>query len=78
MHREEHREIAPELPLRPRGAKGSARRGSTPGKGRLLRVTVSIGVARCADRHTSADQVVKSADKAMYRAKQSGRNRVVA
>ncbi len=65
-------------PLRPANAKGSARRGKTPPRPRELRVTVSIGVARCADRHTPAEQVVKSADKAMYRAKQAGRNRVVA
>jgi GGDEF domain-containing protein len=64
--------------LRPGSAKGAARRGSSSGAARQLRVTVSIGVARCADRQTSVDQVVKSADKAMYRAKQSGRNRVVA
>jgi diguanylate cyclase (GGDEF)-like protein len=64
--------------LRPRSEKGAAKRGRTSAAGKQLRVTVSIGVARCADRRTTADQVVKSADKAMYRAKQSGRNRVVA
>lgn len=64
--------------LRPGSAKGAARRGSSSGGARQLRVTVSIGVARAADRHTRVEQVVKSADKAMYRAKQSGRNRVVA
>ncbi len=65
--------------LRPGSAKGASRRGSSSsGAARQLRVTVSIGVARAADRQTSVDQVVKSADKAMYRAKQSGRNRVVA
>lgn len=64
--------------LRPGGAKGAARRGRASAAGRQLRVTVSIGVARCADRQTTAEDVIKSADKAMYRAKQSGRNRVVA
>jgi GGDEF domain-containing protein len=64
--------------LRPRSEKGAAKRGRASAAGKQLRVTVSIGVARCADRRTTADQVVKSADKAMYRAKQSGRNRVVA
>jgi diguanylate cyclase (GGDEF)-like protein len=64
--------------LRPASARGAAKRGRTSAAGKQLRVTVSIGVARCPDRRTTADQVVKSADKAMYRAKQSGRNRVVA
>ena len=64
--------------LRPKAAKGAAKRGKAPARSRQLRVTVSIGVARCADRNTTAEQVVKSADKAMYRAKQAGRNRVVA
>jgi GGDEF domain-containing protein len=64
--------------LRSGNKKGPAKRGRASAAGRQLRVTVSIGVARCTDRHTSADQVVKSADQAMYRAKQSGRNRVVA
>lgn len=64
--------------LRPTGAKGAAKRGRASAAGRQLRVTVSIGVARCADRQTTPDHVVKSADKAMYRAKQGGRNRVVA
>jgi diguanylate cyclase (GGDEF)-like protein len=64
--------------LRSASAKGAAKRGRGSAAGKQLRVTVSIGVARCADRRTTAEQVVKSADKAMYRAKQSGRNRVVA
>jgi GGDEF domain-containing protein len=63
---------------RPPGAKGAARRGRAGGDGRRLRVTVSIGVARSGPRGGDVDEVVKSADKAMYRAKQKGRNRVVA
>lgn len=64
--------------LRPRPAKGKARRGTGAGSRRTLRVTISVGLARSGGRGTSPDDVVKSADKAMYRAKQSGRNRVVA
>jgi diguanylate cyclase (GGDEF)-like protein len=41
-------------------------------------VTVSVGVACCAaSRDTTPEQLPRQADKALYRAKQSGRNRVV-
>ena len=40
-------------------------------------VTVSIGVADRADRGTGPQQVLKAADKALYRAKSAGRNRVM-
>ncbi|MFN2572074.1 MAG: diguanylate cyclase [Gemmatimonadales bacterium] len=49
-------------------------------KGRKSRqaivITVSIGVAERNSRHTTPDQVVLAADKALYRAKEAGRNRV--
>jgi diguanylate cyclase (GGDEF)-like protein len=49
-------------------------------KGRRTRqqitITVSIGVAERNHRHASPDQVVQAADKALYRAKEAGRNRV--
>jgi len=51
-------------------------------KGRKTReaivITVSIGVAEKNHRHSSPDQVVQAADKALYRAKEAGRNRVSA
>ncbi len=51
-------------------------------KGRKTReqivITVSIGVAEKNSRHATADQVVQAADKALYRAKEGGRNRVSA
>lgn len=65
-------------PLRPRQAKGAARRGRGAAAGRTLRVTISVGVAAGGGRAATAEQVVKSADRAMYRAKQQGRNRVMA
>jgi diguanylate cyclase (GGDEF)-like protein len=41
-----------------------------------IMITVSIGVAERNHRNTSPDQVVQAADKALYRAKEAGRNRV--
>ena len=41
-----------------------------------LSVTASIGVASSGSEKTSADEVVQAADKALYRAKAGGRNRV--
>jgi len=41
-----------------------------------ITITVSIGVAERNHRNSSPDQVVQAADKALYRAKEAGRNRV--
>ncbi len=41
-----------------------------------ISVTVSIGAAQPSGRHRSVEQVLQAADQALYRAKQSGRNRV--
>jgi GGDEF domain-containing protein len=41
-----------------------------------LSVTASIGVASSTEKSASPDEVVKAADKALYRAKDGGRNRV--
>jgi diguanylate cyclase (GGDEF)-like protein len=46
------------------------------GPGKRVPVTVSIGVAEKDQRHAKADQVVKAADRALYRAKDGGRNQV--
>jgi diguanylate cyclase (GGDEF)-like protein len=70
-------------------ARGSERRAATRSKGHGARrrmqsrsgelsVTVSIGVAESSSRMREAEQVIQAADKALYRAKQSGRNRVEA
>ena len=57
-----------------RKRKSSSSRATPPG-GRQLAVTVSIGVAQ-AQGAALPDAVVKAADKALYRAKEDGRNRV--
>ena len=47
----------------------------TVGKAKL-QVTVSIGAAMRNDKLASADEVIKAADQALYKAKRGGRNRV--
>jgi diguanylate cyclase (GGDEF)-like protein len=42
----------------------------------LGRVTISLGVASWPDQALSPEELLKAADKALYRAKQKGRNRV--
>ena len=41
-----------------------------------LDVTVSIGLAACNSAHETIERVAGAADAALYRAKESGRNRV--
>lgn len=56
--------------VRQKGKKGTKKsRGKT-------KVTISIGVAERDNKNTTAHQVIKAADKALYRAKNKGRNRV--
>ncbi len=57
---------------RRRPAKPKAKR-KTP---RKVSVTVSIGVAEPGGRAHGSEQVIKAADKALYRAKEGGRNQV--
>lgn len=59
---------------RPRKKPDAPRTRSDPR--RAVVVTVSIGVAECNDRHAKPDQVIKAADRALYRAKEAGRNQV--
>jgi GGDEF domain-containing protein len=61
---------------RPRdGRTGKDRRG-TRGEGATVSVTVSIGVAENGDGHTTSADVIKAADRALYKAKHQGRNLV--
>jgi diguanylate cyclase (GGDEF)-like protein len=56
-------------PTRPRDLRAES-------SGSELSVTVSIGVAEAGPKTQEAEQVVQAADKALYRAKKAGRNRV--
>jgi diguanylate cyclase (GGDEF)-like protein len=58
-----------------RRAKGARKPGRRFGPSLTLSVTVSIGVAESQPKLT-ADEVIQQADKALYAAKQGGRNRV--
>lgn len=56
--------------------KVSPTRSQRQNQGEDVSVTVSIGVAGPTARTREVEQVIQAADKALYRAKQSGRNRV--
>ena len=60
-----------------RARKGDAiRRLATERAAEVLSVTISIGVASATRDKSSPDAIVQAADKALYRAKENGRNRV--
>ncbi|MEO1574497.1 MAG: diguanylate cyclase [Pseudomonadota bacterium] len=42
-----------------------------------IKVTVSVGIAELSDKFTDLDTMLRAADRALYRAKREGRNRVV-
>ncbi len=48
------------------------------GKTKRLKVTVSIGAAARSPKYSRPEEVLAAADKALYRAKRAGRNRVIA
>jgi diguanylate cyclase (GGDEF)-like protein len=63
-------------PRRPPAQRKRARAIDTGPTNQDLSVTVSIGAAEPNARFRSVEQVIQAADQALYRAKQSGRNRV--
>lgn len=56
--------------------KKDRRSGKKKNGGKNVQVTISIGVAERTERMTTPQAVIKGADKALYRAKKKGRNRV--
>ena len=73
------RQTIADAPFIVRGAdrrRKKARGKANPRAPRKTYVTVSIGVAERDEKHSFIDQVVDAADKALYRAKEAGRNRV--
>jgi len=61
--------------FRPRKKPAAPKGGGRKTREQIV-ITVSIGVAEKNHRHSTPDQVVAAADKALYRAKEGGRNRV--
>jgi diguanylate cyclase (GGDEF)-like protein len=45
-------------------------------EGRPIRMTASFGVATISDRDSSLSDIIVRADRALYRSKRAGRNRV--
>ena len=71
--------LAVRAPDRPAKAKTQGRKRRQRGGWRRadsVSVTISIGVAERTDRLTKPDTVMQAADRALYRAKEQGRNRV--
>jgi diguanylate cyclase (GGDEF)-like protein len=46
-------------------------------RGKRVGITVSVGVAGFGEKEKTYEEVIKKADQALYKAKESGRNRVV-
>jgi GGDEF domain-containing protein len=70
------RRVTPRGPDRRNVRRKNIRPRPNPPQSDQLSVTVSIGAAAPTIRTQVVEEVIKSADKALYRAKQSGRNRV--
>jgi diguanylate cyclase (GGDEF)-like protein len=45
-------------------------------QGNAIRVTISVGVGTFRDSHQGHEEILHEADQALYRAKESGRNKV--
>jgi diguanylate cyclase (GGDEF)-like protein len=70
------RRVTPRGPDRRNVRRKNIRPRTAPSQNDRLSVTVSIGAAVPTVRMQLVEEVIKAADKALYRAKQSGRNRV--
>ncbi len=74
MHRAPWRSYRPLAAIALPQGQAPPRRGA--GGTKQLSVTVSAGVAARSAKHDDPAAVIKSADRALYRAKRGGRNRV--
>jgi diguanylate cyclase (GGDEF)-like protein len=63
---------------RPNAERGQAKRGQGSESSQHLQVTISVGVAAATDDTEPTSALLQAADKAMYKAKTAGRNRVMA
>jgi diguanylate cyclase (GGDEF)-like protein len=63
--------------IRGSGKKGAMKRGKKTASRRQLKVTISAGLAAPKGSGENVEAVVTGADRAMYRAKKGGRNRVM-
>jgi len=61
---------------RPKKKPSMGRKATSVTSSKKLSVTVSIGVSDSTDADLSAEQVIKKSDRALYRAKNKGRNQV--
>lgn len=63
--------------MRSRKKSTATKRGRGPAASqKQVRITISIGVAEPGKHHPTPEKVIKAADKALYKAKKAGRNRV--
>jgi len=69
---EELREKIEKSPFSQKDKNKNKKKRKTNGK--ILHVTVSMGVAEKNDKNKKSDEVLTAADKALYRAKKKGRN----
>ena len=67
-------EQSPFHPTRKERRKSAATK--RPAKSRGVSITISIGIAEHNERNPLPADVIKAADKALYRAKKKGRNQV--
>ena len=63
--------------LKSRKSSTPVKRGQGPtARQKQVRITISIGVAQPDKKHPTPEKVIRAADKALYKAKKAGRNRV--